>query len=275
MPDKKTNKKPRVNFLDKRFTRGYDGPEICAPIETLVRATPNAIVYLDKEGNVQYAFNGRPPKQFSGVLNCLAMNESIPINCFMTEEQTKQFRYLNSEGIARILCEHSVEEPYGILDEAENYADERGKETARRWLISFAGAIASVVAAMGVFSWVIRNPLSLFLGVNGFQLLMGVCAGMIGAYASIVTRSITINVQPAAGRQLYNLEAASRIAVGGIGALLIALCVKTQLILPQINGDNFKVVLLVCLVAGLSERLVPGLIKKVESGTLGDNSQSD
>lgn len=69
-----------------------------------------------------------------------------------------------------------------------------------------------------------------------------------------------------AGKQVHCLEAVARVIVGMLGALLVALAVKADMLLGMINSSKepFALLLTVCFVAGASERIVPSLIKQVE-----------
>jgi len=89
-----------------------------------------------------------------------------------------------------------------------------------------------------------------------------------GALISVISRTQSISMDVATGRLVYYIEGAARILLGMLGAFLIALSVKANLILGVVNNTKdyeFPFLLLLCMVAGASERLVPNLIRQVES----------
>ena len=91
--------------------------------------------------------------------------------------------------------------------------------------------------------------------------------GALGALISIILRSEKIPMDPAAGVFIHYMESVARVAVGMGGALLMALAVKANIVLGFHRSleHPFAFLVAVCITAGSSERIVTGLIKRVES----------
>jgi hypothetical protein len=68
---------------------------------------------------------------------------------------------------------------------------------------------------------------------------------------------------------LHHLEGAFRIMVGTLGALLVALAIRAGLI---VQVKQLSAIMVMCMVAGASERLVPSFIEQVESRAVARDS---
>jgi hypothetical protein len=99
-------------------------------------------------------------------------------------------------------------------------------------------------------------------GKNIYYILMGTSIGGLGAWLSVIQRSRSAELDVAAGQTLHYLEGTFRIMVGTLGALLIALATRAGLIVPV---QQLSEIMVMCMVAGASERLIPSFIEQVES----------
>jgi F0F1-type ATP synthase assembly protein I len=69
-----------------------------------------------------------------------------------------------------------------------------------------------------------------------------------------------------ANNELHYMEAASKIIAGMISGFLIGLSIKSGILLPIFNNINSTHLAMILggLIAGLSERLVPSIIQKID-----------
>ena len=86
--------------------------------------------------------------------------------------------------------------------------------------------------------------------------------GGLGAWLSVIQRSRKTDLDVAAGPVLHYLEGAFRIMVGMLGAFLVALVLHANLVAW---GKSLSAIMVICMIAGVSERLVPSFIEQIES----------
>ena len=91
-------------------------------------------------------------------------------------------------------------------------------------------------------------------------------AGCIGALYSILFNLRKYNFDSMSERQLHAWEAGSRVFIGGVAGLLALLLVNVEIIFSSVDfHNNLSAYLLVAFVAGVSERLVPGIIENMQT----------
>jgi kynurenine formamidase len=157
-----------------------------------------------------------------------------------------------------------------MLRVANDYVINRLADKSRFFVLKACGVIALIATIIGCFSWLFREFLISFTGVTVFYLWLSFLMGSLGAFLSIVLRIGKIQIDYQANENLHYLEGATRVFVGMISGLLIALCVKTGILLPVLEkvGSTYIVMVIGGLIAGASERLVPSLIQKVEGSNI-------
>jgi hypothetical protein len=66
--------------------------------------------------------------------------------------------------------------------------------------------------------------------------------------------------------KLHQTEGLARVIIGAVGAALVALAIKAGMLLSSVQPQHaFATLLVFCMVAGISERLVPSLVERVEA----------
>jgi hypothetical protein len=155
-----------------------------------------------------------------------------------------------------------------MLERASASISVRRAELSRQWYLSATYYAAAVPAVIGVIAVLARRWLIGLIGLEGLYLLLATCAGGLGALLSIVRRAGHHDFDRFASQTLHSMEAASRVAVGCISALTVALAVRAHIISGAwVNGDNQLLALLaVSVVAGTGEQLVTSVIDGVHSG---------
>lgn len=123
--------------------------------------------------------------------------------------------------------------------------------------------------------WFNKSYLISWINKEVFEIIIGALTGGVGALFFVVQRSNKILMDPAAGRWIHYLESCSRILAGVLGAFLIALAIKENILLGVTTdlspSNSFIILLVLCFCAGASERLVPGFIKKIEDSSSPDS----
>jgi hypothetical protein len=249
------------------FQEGDIEPTLGKEIKFLIFHEKSYIVYLDSENFVEWSTNdhyGDYPDDLGSVINSVGHLEALSMSR-LSPEHRLPFRRLLGESLARALSERTSTNALAILDHAEKYLNARSRERARTWYLSAAAIATSLVMLIVGIFWLRRGVMTDLIGGTGFEIVLGAGAGSLGSLLSIITRSNEISMDASAGSKVHYLEAVARIVVGVAGACIVALAIKANLVLGSINAINSLALLIViCIIAGASERLVPNLIKQIE-----------
>jgi hypothetical protein len=250
------------------FSEEQVEPTLNKRIYSLIVKTADYIVYLDDELYVEWSCNlGTDMVDGNdAVLNRVSMLEAIPVD-HLTEQQVFSFRRMVAEGVARLFDkESSSESAMAALNVAEAWVTARNHEVARLWYLIASGVAAGIVGVVCVLLWLFRNLARAYLSADAFDVAMGGTLGGVGALLSVMQRSRSLDLEPAAGKVLHYMEGAARIIVGSIGAVLMALAFKGDLVLGFASSHEKAPVLLavISLIAGASERFVPSFIERIE-----------
>ena len=125
-----------------------------------------------------------------------------------------------------------------------------------------------------MIAWLIKGKLVQMLGKPAFDVALGGMMGALGAFMSLLTRLSSpdgIKVDAGAGRLIHVVDCVSRLLAGAAGALLVAFAVQADVFLSftKASQHSLAILLVLCVAAGASERLVPSLIKRVETTSAG------
>lgn len=244
----------------------------------LIMATHDFAVWLDKDEDIDWqttpGLDQKIDAQFkdgeiSAVLNQVAELQSYPVD-YLPANTKRNFRIMIGEGLARAF-DSDPKSAMQMLDKAAAFAVARNQELARFWYLG--GAVSVIVPAglAAMLLWISRNDVDLLIGKTASQLAFLSCAGAFGAYFSILSRVSRVELDPAAGKLLHVLEGVARIAIGIMGSVIVLLAMRVGLVLSMLNEKGTAALLLVAFVAGASERLVPTVIKQVETSAASKN----
>ena len=255
---------------DRAFMSLNEGdvdPSLNKRIAVLIAKHPHYIVYLDGDGYVEWATNAalKWPDDAGPVLSRVSLLEATPLT-HLDPEMVRSFRRMVGEGVAR-LFDSSVPgtEALKALETAEQWIAARNGEIARGWIVRSANTLGVAALCLAAQTWLFRDFLQRALTPAGLHLLLAFWLGGVGAWLSILIRTKALELDPVAGERLHVLESVSRIAVGGISAMLLALALKANLVAGGLGGATTSGAMLAALsmVAGASERLVPGFVDKI------------
>lgn len=237
-------------------------PTLNKVVTYLIDSDDNFIVYLDEDYYVEWNMNDNNMLDFDTgqYLNMVGVLEAIDTS-HLTPEHVKLYRRMIAEGVAR-LFQKNLPAAQAAFDLAEKWVTARNTEIARRWYLLGSGGAALVSALAVVFLGFGGDALRGYFGPEVYNILMGTSVGGLGAWLSVIQRSRKTELDVAAGWMLHSLEGAFRIMVGMLGSLLIALAIRAGLI---VQVEHLSAMMVMCMVAGASERLVPSFIEQIET----------
>lgn len=170
------------------------------------------------------------------------------------------------EALARCLSQRDLSAANQILDNAETFINARNSEIARLWQLSAAAVVCAIAFFASATLWITRVFVISVLGTFAFSAVMGSCAGAVGAMTSLLLRIRHMSFDVTAGREAHFFEGATRVLAGMAGAFVVTLAERVNLIGGIVNSllHPFAALILVCVIAGASEQLVPDLINRLE-----------
>ena len=174
------------------------------------------------------------------------------------------------EATARAL-EGYVDEASDALDKAEAFVIAR-TQAAARFSYFIAGAVClGIVLGLTVGAWGLRSPLPTRSGQASSNWWRQLELAPLARSSSMLLQMRNAPVDAASEKHQQYADAGARIFMGMIGAVVVALCVRAGLVLPQLKPmaggtDSLGGLLLACMVAGASERLAPALINRLGQG---------
>ncbi|WP_395055608.1 hypothetical protein [Polaromonas sp.] len=198
-------------------------------------------------------------------LNRLALLEVAPCDG-VSQEKKKHFTRLLGEGVRSCLT-FEYESAMQMLDSAEEFILARVQETSRSWYLSAAFWGALPFAIIGAILWFFRTPVINSIGEEALFLLLSAVLGSLGALLSVIARSGKLAFDCSSGRGLHYLEGLSRIAAGALSGSLVAIAIKSEILLAVLTqgGKLHTVMLLGAFVGGAGERLATSIISKLDS----------
>lgn len=264
------------------FCEGDFEPYLGKHIRYLTYKSRRFIVFLDSRLSVEWACAGHfeLTPEIGRVLNRVAELTALPID-HLAFQVRFAFRALVAEAIARVLRDQpgvsgatadkdrakaDAEASQDALDKALNFYTARSTEQARWWYLS-ASVVTSLVTLLTVLClWMLRTWVEALIGTPAFEVICGAGAGAAGALLSVLVGSRQHTPNSATQQRIHWFEGAARILAGSMGAVLVALAIKGNLVLGEVQSANAKeLFFFLCMVAGWSERLVPSLIERFES----------
>ncbi len=138
------------------------------------------------------------------------------------------------------------------------FVRKKAKERAR---LAYVLASLASVAALAL----VVVPIYFLTAASNVALVaLGGCFGSVGATISVLQRNPLLELDPWMSTRYHALEGAARIVLGFIFGGIFVIASKANFVLGVIS-DNSYPLLILCIVAGFSERLIPELLSKLES----------
>jgi hypothetical protein len=248
------------NFSSLR--EGDADPVLGKTVKWLIDSDDDYIVYIDEENYVEWTMNSNDRLPNAGPLLTKVGWLEAADDEHLDESQIETYKRLIGEGVAR-LFDRNLVAAEAALTAAQLWISARAAEASRRWLLEGATGASMLVAV--VYYLFYRKLGGLELLLHGrFEAVTGAAFGGLGAWLSVVQRSGSENLDLGAGAKIRRLEGLSRVLIGAIGGLFVALLAISGYLAPTLTA-NRAFFIAVCLVAGLSERMVNSLATGIET----------
>lgn len=272
-----------------QLTPGAVDPWLGKTIETIIRKAAWFIVYIDDAGTVQWwsAYASKSAKLVADVQAEVSRLEHETGFLFHTSH--KQAGYFK---LPFIDSEYSVKRGKAIrclLGEAIAVALSKGTEVECTKILRQAEEevlIAKDQFCRPTFVGTALIPLLVFsltyLVSTGYCMPENSClplpmiyrpwyqatlAGALGAFASTLFRSNKLVLEPSSGRIGIIFDALARVSIGAIAGFATTLAFDSGILLKEAIDQRAQEALrlLLCLVAGISERMLPSLVERAEN----------
>lgn len=245
---------------------GKTGP-MGAIIKEVILRSNTFIVYMDSENTIQWFTSdyGNFHENFGEIQNKVSDWES-KTNKLFNKKESYNIKCILAEAYARILDDRNINSARDIINRAINRIEKQGKEILKQNYI-ITSLITTIIICIAIFI-VKYNKLDIEqkFGKDEYKIAMTMLFGGIGAFVFTIIRLKDYKADIVISRFVHILDGLLRIFYGLIAALIIALAIKSNLLLGFLNQIDKSIYLSVFLgiCAGASEVLIPSLIKQVE-----------
>lgn len=261
------------------FKEGKPFDPLGKDIHVLISVEQNYIVFLDKEFLVHWYWNDAYGKFAEGCGDVLARVADLEATStlLLKKPQLEAHRRMLGEALARLLADRTVVHANDMLKKAADFLQARSLEGARIWYLKAMIVATLAILLFGWGFWKFQNALLSLLALSpgAAPIFVGFSMGSLGALISVLLRLNKLPVDPSAGPTVHYFEGVMRVLVGAFAGALFVMAVKTNILLSAINESPHVLTLLVLLsiVAGSSEHLLPNLIDRISSILVGGTQQ--
>ena len=254
----------KINY--DSIKEGEVDKELNKTVKVLIVATDRFTVYIDTNNNIQWYGDAPSTPDFGDILNTTTRLEVY--SEFLDDAIKLILRRQIGEAIARAM-ETNYSQAKEICVLVYEEIKDRRREQAWIWYFSSAYIVSGICFLLMITGWLFRSFVKSYVGDTAFFVLFCSMAGAIGALISISTRSQTIILDSQAGKVLHFSEGMARMLVGLFSGAIVTLSVKSGIFLNGLNVEkgSLSAMLVICLLAGASERFVPSMIKKIDDST--------
>lgn len=276
----------RVLTILSNLKEGDVDPWLGATIDTIIRKSTKFIVYLDDDLEINWWWVQRVNED---VINTVQARVSAlesdttflltkkPLNLrFWSSSESESrrataraLRCLIAEAMAVALNSGTLEDCEKVLAEAQRQIavvkDQQARPVFAGWFmaaVAFIGAVAVLLNMFGA-NW-IESKQELWFARMWTQ--AGLC-GAFGALISAITRTRTLDLEPAAGHRGLFIEAMARALIGAGAGLLIFFALEAGILQSMLTDDESVqrgLRLFLCIAGGASERILPSLVGRAE-----------
>jgi hypothetical protein len=252
----------------RQYIAGKEFPPLKKTIHILIVVGPDYIVFLDEKLDMHLWVDdsyGDLAEGFGAVLARQADLEATS-TLLLKEPHLEPMRRMLAEAIGRLLDDRSVVHANHMLNVAAAYLRARSLEQARIWYLRTMLIATSVLLILGLAFW--KNKVGLLsymaLSPGAAEVIIGLSLGSLGALLSVLLRLNKLPVDPSAGPRVHYFEGVMRVLVGALAGAIFIMAVKTNILLSSINGasNSLTLMMLLSIVAGASEQLLPNLISR-------------
>ena len=238
-------------------------PEV--QVAEIIAQTDTFVIYLDPTHRITIQLAPiLDLKELHPILIRGEIIQSLPIG-YCRDEHIRASRILVAQAMHAAL-RGDIQIAGATLDRAEEYIAARKGETARKWFIEASTTGILVLGALAI--WISITDLlpeswKEMIGLGFF--------GSMGAYLSTLERLAGFPWDCSAGRLLHTYESLARLLIGSLGAVVVAMAAKAGIVLStsEASGESgYWLIAISCIAAGVSERLVPSFVRRIETEAL-------
>ncbi|MDD6071903.1 MAG: hypothetical protein PUC12_14000 [Clostridiales bacterium] len=222
------------------------------------------IIFVDSENDLDWEVKNDDDMKSESVqsilkkINILIHNPAV---MQLTKEMKVHYMGLLGEALAAVL-EGESDNPDELLSEAENYLKGRECEITRLWIVkdSLIICLIALIIYIGV------NCIAIGKSGDLVQYSLALFWGLIGGMASLLQHAGRIQYTCGAGKKLIWYEVLSRLFISMISAVIVLKAYDVGLVFASFKetAQSESVQVLLCIVAGFSERFAPSLVEKIE-----------
>lgn len=243
-------------------------------INCLVRYSKERyIVWLDCKNEVDWETTDVYDKEMSEnkcINKFIARVEAFqcqPTTKYLSSSQRKEFNYMLAATIVLIL-ENELEGAEEQLVKLDKYLHSRNCEITRKWQLFDCFLILFLILCSFVCVRFFQEKLLNIINMSkeAFDILGYSVLGTLGATLSIALKSGKKCYNCESGRILNFLEVFSRMFTSVISSFIAVYLYKLDIIFSNFNSEQNATycLVLVCIIAGFSERLIPSIISGFE-----------
>jgi hypothetical protein len=261
------------------FKEGKTFDPLEKKIHILISVEPNYIVFLDADFYVHWYFNSFYGKLADGCGDVLARVADLEATStlLLKKPHLEAQRRMLGEALARLLADRTVTHANDMLKKAADFLQSRSLEQARIWYLKAMIMATLLILLLGWMFWKFQNLLlaALAFSPGSMIIFVGFSMGSLGALLSVLLRLNKLPVDPSAGARVHYFEGGMRVLVGAFAGALFVMAVKTNILLSAVNEspNALTLIILLSIVAGASEQLLPNLISRISSILVGSTQQ--
>ena len=255
---------------ERQYVKDWPG----LPVKYLIISTKKYIVFLDNDNDLDWKttddFDEREETLEQKIGYNEVKNEIDSIECIPTDNLDDKivisFKKQLGEALVRAF-EGDFENGKKMVLHAKEFILKRSVEQSRFMFLTSCGVTALIALVLFIVLWFSRGFSINLLGETVYYSALSCLIGGLGALLSVILRMGKSNLDFNASRKLHYLEGSSRVIAGMISALIIAICIKTGILLPifsKIDSTHLAMIL-GGIVAGASERFAPSIINQLDN----------
>jgi uncharacterized protein YegP (UPF0339 family) len=236
--------------------------------------SPVACVFTTTDNQLRWRYKANDGVVPFRLLSAVSEFDSIMTTIAVSVPKAYRKETYHHLGKALFAAFHTPEgtRPGSEFRKVRLFVRKKAKERARLSYVLASLAAATVLALVVV-------PIYFLTPASNLTLVMlGGCFGSVGATISVLQRNPLLELDPWMSTRYYVLQGVARIVLGFIFGGILVIASKANFVLGVIRHNPYPLLIL-CIVAGFSERLIPELLSKFEStqstSTRVNNDQSD
>jgi hypothetical protein len=186
------------------------------------------------------------------------------------KEEAYGYKTILAEGYARLFSEGNLKLARDVINRGANTITIQGSEKLKQYY-SFAATIFTILVACMIFFsrwnklWIVSN-----FGIEEYIIWMTMLFGGIGAYVFTTIKSKNYKPNIEISKKIHAFDGGLRIFYGVIAGLIIAIAIRSNLVLGFLNKieKSVYVMVFVGVCAGASDLIIPNIVKQVEKKSM-------